>query len=367
MDKFSTHNVYSTQKILSVKSVSVKKLHGYGHLEEVLFHLNESDVVDFIVALRMFTRSLIIKRQVVDLQLGVESYQKNLNITAPQQTFLEIEFKELYTSSYKPLGIIYKDLAKQKRVMWANDLYKFSDGTLKKVQDELHYRILDFRLGYNDEMSRRKYTTIYKKRSELMVELIDKQMRERRTIRNLERFVGARELEMDYKLMTHSHHGPSDAMHNPSQPLKIHIKMVWRYEHVAMNLDLSLAAAGISMNESYGSFKQSSVLLSIPSSHQYFEASHNPPFQHTSSILSPITKLVKLINPHQSFLVLLVGINEPWWVIVWSVNFFSFNAGTTSLWSSEIELSLIAFDSKLDVFNSSLENNTTSKQSKSYS
>nr|GEV41545.1 reverse transcriptase domain-containing protein [Tanacetum cinerariifolium] len=87
MNKFSKHNVYSTQKILGVKSVSVKKLHGYCHLEEVmvkradrqlckfkegdsvdlhlndiedmlllvvqhkLFHFNESDIVDFIVAL----------------------------------------------------------------------------------------------------------------------------------------------------------------------------------------------------------------------------------------------------------------------------------------------------------------------------
>ncbi|GJS85166.1 hypothetical protein Tco_0751707 [Tanacetum coccineum] len=94
----------------NVKSVSVKKLHGYGHLEEVvvkradrqlykfkegdfedlhlndiedmlilavqhkLFHLNDSDIVDFIMALRMFTRSIVIKRRVEDLQLGVESY-----------------------------------------------------------------------------------------------------------------------------------------------------------------------------------------------------------------------------------------------------------------------------------------------------
>ncbi|GJZ01987.1 hypothetical protein Tco_0519948 [Tanacetum coccineum] len=86
--------------------------------------------------------------------------------------------------------------------MRANELYKLSDGTLKMVYDELHHRILDFRLGYNDEMSRRKWTAINKKRLELMVELIDKQMRERRIIRNLERLVGARELEMDYKLMT---------------------------------------------------------------------------------------------------------------------------------------------------------------------
>ncbi|GKF13882.1 hypothetical protein Tco_0055344 [Tanacetum coccineum] len=109
-----------------------------------------------------------------------------LNITAPQQTFPGIEFKELYTPSYKPPGVIYEDLNKQKRVMWADELYKFSDGTLKTVRDELHHRILDFCLGYNKEMSRRKWTAIDKRRSELMVELIDKQMRERRIIRNLE-------------------------------------------------------------------------------------------------------------------------------------------------------------------------------------
>ncbi|GJS93512.1 hypothetical protein Tco_0800480 [Tanacetum coccineum] len=223
---------WGERQILGVKSVSVKKLHGYGHLEEVmvkradqrlckfkegdfvdlhlndiedmlllaiqhkLFHLNESDIIDFIVALRMFIRCLIIKRRVEDLQLGVESYQKKLNITTPQQTFPEIKFKELYTPSYKPPRVIYEDLAKQKRVMRADELYKFTEGTLKKVRDELHHRIIDFHLGYNDEMSRRKGTAIDKKRSELIVELIDKQMRE-------------------------SHHGPSDAMHNPSQPLKV--------------------------------------------------------------------------------------------------------------------------------------------------
>ncbi|GKE89713.1 hypothetical protein Tco_1567188 [Tanacetum coccineum] len=86
--------------------------------------------------------------------------------------------------------------------MRADELYKFSDGTLKTVRDELHHRILDFRLGYNKEMSRRKWTAIDKMRSELMVELIDKQMRERWIIKNQERLVGARELEMDYRPMT---------------------------------------------------------------------------------------------------------------------------------------------------------------------
>ncbi|GJZ43430.1 hypothetical protein Tco_0590685 [Tanacetum coccineum] len=93
-------------------------------VQHKLFHLNESDIVEFIVALHMFIRSLIIKRRIEELQLVLR-------------------------------------------------------GALKKVWDELHHIIFDFHLGYNDEMSRRKRTTIDKKRSELMVELIDKQMRER--------------------------------------------------------------------------------------------------------------------------------------------------------------------------------------------
>ncbi|GJX13221.1 hypothetical protein Tco_0204979 [Tanacetum coccineum] len=52
-------------------------------VQHKLFQLDSSDIVDLIVALRMFTRSLIIKCQVEDLQLGVESYQKKLNITGP--------------------------------------------------------------------------------------------------------------------------------------------------------------------------------------------------------------------------------------------------------------------------------------------
>nr|GFB20581.1 hypothetical protein [Tanacetum cinerariifolium] len=65
-------------------------------VQHKLFHLTDSDIVDFIVALRMFIRSLVIKKWVEDLQLGVESYQKKLNITLPQQTIPEIEFKEPY-------------------------------------------------------------------------------------------------------------------------------------------------------------------------------------------------------------------------------------------------------------------------------
>ncbi|GKF43392.1 hypothetical protein Tco_0129944 [Tanacetum coccineum] len=62
--------------------------------------------------------------------------------------------------------------------MRADELYKFLDGTLKKVRDELNHRIREFHLEYNKEMPRRKWTAIDRKSLELMVELIDKQMLE---------------------------------------------------------------------------------------------------------------------------------------------------------------------------------------------
>ncbi|GJR91409.1 hypothetical protein Tco_0215420 [Tanacetum coccineum] len=212
LNKFFKHDVYSSVKILSVVSVTVNKLHGYGYLEEImdmllfvvqhkLFHLDGDVIVDLAVALRMFTRSLIIKKRVEDVQLGVESYQKKLNITKPQKDFPRISAKEPYTSSFDPPGVVYEDLSNRKRLMRADELYKFSDGTFKKVRDTLHYRLLNFRFGYSKDMPRRKWSNSDKRRSSIMVDLIDKQMLERQILRNLERLVGARELKIDYRLM----------------------------------------------------------------------------------------------------------------------------------------------------------------------
>ncbi|GJR69866.1 hypothetical protein Tco_0015931 [Tanacetum coccineum] len=77
-------------------------------------------------------------RRVEDVQLGVESYQKKLNITKPQTTYEGISYKEPYTIFHKPRGVVYLNKSKQKRLMRADKLYTFSDGTLQMVRDNLH-------------------------------------------------------------------------------------------------------------------------------------------------------------------------------------------------------------------------------------
>ncbi|GJT94451.1 hypothetical protein Tco_1089969 [Tanacetum coccineum] len=224
-------------KILSVVSVIVDKQFGYGYLKEIIvrrsdqklykfmegdfprLHLNEMKymlllqtqnklfnlegdvIVDLVVALHMYTRRIVIQKKVEDVQLRVESYQKKLNITKPQKDFPVLYAKELYIPSFDPQGIFYEDLCNRKRLMRANELYKFWDGTLKSVRDTLHHMLINFRLGYNKDMPRRKWSATDQRRSGIMVDLIDKQMLERRIMRNLERLVDARALEMDYRIM----------------------------------------------------------------------------------------------------------------------------------------------------------------------
>ncbi|GJR38426.1 hypothetical protein Tco_1214110 [Tanacetum coccineum] len=84
--KTSPYEVYSTLKILSVVRVSVDKRFGYGYLNKIvnkLFNLDGDDIVDLVSALHMFTRSIVIKARIKDVQLGVYSYQKKLNLTKP--------------------------------------------------------------------------------------------------------------------------------------------------------------------------------------------------------------------------------------------------------------------------------------------
>ncbi|GJR71500.1 hypothetical protein Tco_0083865 [Tanacetum coccineum] len=144
-----------------------------------LFHLNGDVIVHFAVALHMFTKRIVIQKRVKDVQLGVESYQKKLNITKTQKDFPTISAKEPYTSSFDPQGVIYEDLNKPKRLMQADELYKFSDGMLKSVRDTLHHRLLNFRLGYNKGVPKRKWSAMDQRRSGIMVDLIDKQLLER--------------------------------------------------------------------------------------------------------------------------------------------------------------------------------------------
>nr|GFA03361.1 hypothetical protein [Tanacetum cinerariifolium] len=115
----SALDVYSKRRIIAVTELKIMEWHDYKHLDWIsvrrdddkiykfkegdfkrlriqyiedmllllvqgkLSNLTVEEHFAFNVSIRMFTRSIVIQRRVEDLQLGVESYQKKLNLTKP--------------------------------------------------------------------------------------------------------------------------------------------------------------------------------------------------------------------------------------------------------------------------------------------
>ncbi|GJR57733.1 hypothetical protein Tco_1499895 [Tanacetum coccineum] len=244
----SRRDVYSTKCILAVTHVSVMRKHGYGYLEEivvrradnVLYRFKESDfsrlrindiedmlilvvqnrltnlsgddVADFAIALRMFTRSLVIQKRVEDLQLGVESYQKQINVTKPDTTRPDIRKRHPYTPYKDPQGFIYVDDIGRNRLMRTDELYKFSDDTLTRLLSSLEDITKNIDMTY---LPKRRWSNLEKKRVHFMIKDINKLLKERRMMRSLEKFVGGRLYGTDLRLLQRissylkGRHGPS--------------------------------------------------------------------------------------------------------------------------------------------------------------
>ncbi|GKE48842.1 hypothetical protein Tco_1480100, partial [Tanacetum coccineum] len=122
----TSKDVYSIHRIIVVTSLKIMELFGYKHLEEIIVRrqdnqlyrfregdfkiLRRQDIEDMLlllvqgkltnlnlderfalnVALRMYTRRIVIQERVKDLQLAVESYQKKINLSRPDSYHLDL-------------------------------------------------------------------------------------------------------------------------------------------------------------------------------------------------------------------------------------------------------------------------------------
>ncbi|GJT34277.1 hypothetical protein Tco_0924696 [Tanacetum coccineum] len=230
----SSHDVYFKHMIIAVTSLKIMKWFGYSHPEEIIVRrqddqlykfregdfkrLRRQDIEDMLlllvqdkltnlnleerfvlnVALRMFTRRIVIQERVEDLQLGVKSYQKKLNLTKPDTYRSDLRRMIAYTAYPDIQGIIYKDEMNRIRLMRIDELHKFSDGTLNYVRTALN----DIDLGIEmDYLPKRNWSKQYKQRACVMINAIDKKLRDRRLMRSLEKFVGGRPYGGDLRLL----------------------------------------------------------------------------------------------------------------------------------------------------------------------
>ncbi|GJR28027.1 hypothetical protein Tco_1104259 [Tanacetum coccineum] len=177
-----------------------------GHLN----HLSPEDKKILTTAVNLWTRNLVIRQRVEDFQLGIESYQTQLNLTKPRWEATGFEFKHDFTVIDSPRAVIFRDRYGVQMIMRFNEIHKFSDGTLQQIDEALDYRVKEFRINRtNPGMNARFWTKKDVDRSKDFMFAIQKRLKTRRIFQNLESFVGGRIREGDYR--THDEDG------NPSR------------------------------------------------------------------------------------------------------------------------------------------------------
>nr|GEV73467.1 hypothetical protein [Tanacetum cinerariifolium] len=138
VNRESARDVYSKQRIIVVIELQIVEWHDYKHLDWIsvrrdddklykfkegdfkrlhiqdiedmlrllvqgkLTNLTVEECFAFNVSLRMFTKSIVIQRRMEDLQLGVESYQKKLNLTKSDMYKTDLKCKESYIAYSNP-------------------------------------------------------------------------------------------------------------------------------------------------------------------------------------------------------------------------------------------------------------------------
>ncbi|GJU46644.1 hypothetical protein Tco_1203910 [Tanacetum coccineum] len=106
----------------------------------------------------------IVWERVHNFQLGIESYQQKINLTAPTITFPGIEEYDVFSIVYEPVhGNIYTNSKKEKRVTRHSKIHKLCDATLRRTLEGLKSYNNDVKYGYvqkeltNDEVEFLKF------------------------------------------------------------------------------------------------------------------------------------------------------------------------------------------------------------------
>ncbi|GKA34704.1 hypothetical protein Tco_0721133 [Tanacetum coccineum] len=117
----SSKDVYSRKRIIAVTKITIMKKYDYGHLEEIEVYREDQKLYKFkegdFPRLRLQDIEDMLLLLVEDLQLGVESYQKKLNLTKPDTFRLDLWKRTAFTAYLDPQGVIYMDQNNKNRLM----------------------------------------------------------------------------------------------------------------------------------------------------------------------------------------------------------------------------------------------------------
>nr|GEX65932.1 hypothetical protein [Tanacetum cinerariifolium] len=137
----SSKDVYYSKRIIEVIRLSIMKKYDYGHLEEIEVYREDQKLYKFREG--DFPR---LRLQDIDDMLLLPVQKKLTNLIINEWS--NLKNKTTYTTYSDPKGVIYKDQMNKNRLMRADELHKFGDGTLDDVWSALNNIAKGIRMEY---------------------------------------------------------------------------------------------------------------------------------------------------------------------------------------------------------------------------
>nr|GEX67859.1 hypothetical protein [Tanacetum cinerariifolium] len=205
--KYDIDAIQDTYADLNVVRIEVFSMYGYDYMKKIV--LRRADLNEHVIAERDFKylypsdfKDLYLLNLQEDFQLGIESYQTQLNLTKPQWDATGFEYKHNYTIIDSPRAVIFRDKYGVQMMMRFIEIHKYSNGTLQQIDEALEYRVKEFRINrMTPGLNTRFWTRKDVDRCKAFMFTIQRRLRTRMIFRNLESFIGGRVREGEYRLL----------------------------------------------------------------------------------------------------------------------------------------------------------------------
>ncbi|GJU37612.1 hypothetical protein Tco_1185966, partial [Tanacetum coccineum] len=193
-------DVYSKRIIIVVTKLQIVEWHNYKHLDLITVRRDDDKLYTFKEG--DFNRLRI---QDIEDMLLLLVQGKLTNLTVEERLAFNISLRisdlkrrKAYIAYSNPRGFIYQNKDKKKKLIRIDELHKFSDGTLNDVRTALDDLLKGIQMKYLPQAIWRKSD---RDKAGAMIQAIDKQLKTRRIMLSLEKFVGGRLYEGDFRLL----------------------------------------------------------------------------------------------------------------------------------------------------------------------
>ncbi|GKC22734.1 hypothetical protein Tco_1024884 [Tanacetum coccineum] len=186
--------VRTHMRILSVVRIKAYSRYGYDYLKEIT--LRRADHQEYTIAKKDFKN--LYPSDFEDLNLLL--LQGHLNHLPGSD--IRFEFKHDYTIIDSPHAVVFPISNNERKIMWFNEIYRFSDGTLTNIMEAVDYRVKEYKVNrLHPGMNARFWTDKDVERRKEFIHAIDWRLKTRKIFRNLECFAGRRVCDIDYRLL----------------------------------------------------------------------------------------------------------------------------------------------------------------------